>query len=73
MIAIGTDVDLYEEVAYSGGIFNEQFWWILEGFRFDARRSSASRTSPTSSLAEDLGRFRDSDPEGVFGPRAKCS
>lgn len=28
MIAIGTDVDLYEEVAYSGGIFNEQFWSI---------------------------------------------
>ncbi len=28
MIAIGTDVDLYEEVAYNGGIFNEQFWSI---------------------------------------------
>ncbi|NED82101.1 CocE/NonD family hydrolase, partial [Streptomyces sp. SID11233] len=33
MIAIGTDVDLYEEVAYNGGILNEQFFptWKRSG------------------------------------------
>ena len=70
MIAIGTDVDLYEEVAYSGGIFNEQFWSIWK----------ASGLMPAIVGEPDVADFitmlkhspfRDSDPESVFGPRAK--
>ncbi|WP_375400863.1 CocE/NonD family hydrolase [uncultured Amnibacterium sp.] len=70
MIAVGTDVDLYEEVAYSGGIFNEQFWsiWKASGLvppilgEIDiADFITTMKNNP----------FRDSDPEAVFGPRAE--
>ena len=70
MIAIGTDTDLYEEVVYTGGILNEQFFpvWFANGVlpaicgEVDAKDFLATaRANP----------FRDSDPEAIFGPRAE--
>jgi uncharacterized protein len=69
MIAIGTDTDLYEEVAYPGGILNEEFFplWYRGGIvpaivgDGDARDFLAIlRAHP----------FKDDDPATVFGPRS---
>ncbi|MDQ2848715.1 MAG: CocE/NonD family hydrolase [Actinomycetota bacterium] len=70
MIAIGTDTDLYEEVMYTGGILNEQFFpgWFQHGIvpaicgDVDAKDFLATaRANP----------FKDSDPAAIFGPRAE--
>jgi uncharacterized protein len=70
MIAIGTDADLYEEVMYTGGILNEQFFpgWFQHGIAaaicgdVDAKDfMAAARANP----------FKDSDPATIFGPRAE--
>lgn len=70
MIAIGTDADLYEEVMYTGGILNEEFFrfWYPGGVlpaicgEVDAKDFMAmAKASP----------FRDSDPSVIFGPRAE--
>jgi uncharacterized protein len=70
MIAIGTDVDMYEEVVYTGGIFNEEFFlhWYPAGVLpavcgepDDVDFISAMRNAP----------FKDSAPEAIFGPRAE--
>jgi predicted acyl esterase len=70
MIAIGTDADLYEEVMYTGGILNEQFFpgWFQHGIvpaicgDVDATDFlAAARANP----------FKDSDPAAIFGPRAE--
>lgn len=70
MIAIGTDVDMYEEVAYSGGIFNEQFWsiWKMAGI-VPAVLGEVHIADFTTILKNTP--FRDSDPESAFGPRAE--
>lgn len=70
MIAIGTDVDLYEELVYTGGILNEEFflhWYpagvlpAVCGTPDDVDFMSAIRNAP----------FKDSAPEAIFGPRAE--
>jgi predicted acyl esterase len=70
MIAIGTDTDLYEELIYTGGILNEQFFpgWFRHGIvpaicgDVDAKDFLATaRANP----------FKDSDPAAIFGPRAE--
>jgi predicted acyl esterase len=70
MIAIGTDVDLYEDVAYNGGVLNEQFWpiWRVSGLmppiigeKDVADFVGIMKNSP----------FRDSNPEAIFGPRSE--
>ncbi|MFJ9889015.1 CocE/NonD family hydrolase [Streptomyces sp. NPDC091287] len=70
MIAIGTDADLYEEVIYTGGILNEEFFpfWFEKGIapaicgEADAKDFLAmARANP----------FKDSDPSAVFGPRSE--
>ncbi len=70
MIAIGTDTDLYEEVMYTGGILNEQFFpgWFQHGIvpaicgDVDAKDFLATaRANP----------FKDSDRAAIFGPRAE--
>lgn len=70
MIAIGTDVDMYEEVVYTGGIFNEEFFphWYAGGVlpavcgEVDAVDFlGIAKASP----------FKDSDPEAIFGPRSE--
>jgi uncharacterized protein len=70
MIAIGTDADLYEEVMYTGGILNEEFFpkWFHGAVvpaicgEVDAKDFMATaRANP----------FRDSDPDAIFGPRAE--
>lgn len=70
MVAIGTDIDLYEQVAYNGGILNEEFFphWYRNGLvpavcgELDAVDFlKAMRDNP----------FKDSDPDAIFGPRAE--
>ncbi|MCP3729989.1 CocE/NonD family hydrolase [Sphingomonas sp. MG17] len=70
MIAIGTDVDMYEEVLYTGGILNEEFFphWYKGGVlpavcgEPDAIDFMAvARACP----------FKDSDPAAIFGPRGE--
>ena len=70
MIAIGTDADLYEEVIYTGGILNEEFFpfWFQAGIvpaicgEVDAKDFLAmARANP----------FKDSDLSAVFGPRSE--
>jgi uncharacterized protein len=69
MIAIGTDVDLYEEVAYSGGIFNEQFWSIWKASGLIPAICGEPDVADFIQTMKD-NPFRDSDPEAVYGPRA---
>ena len=70
MIAIGTDVDLYEEVAYSGGIFNEQFWSIWKAAGIMPAIVGTPDVVDFPTILKNAP-FRDSDPDAVFGPRAK--
>lgn len=70
MIAIGTDVDLYEEVAYSGGILNEQFWPI---WRFAGLVPPILGEPDIADFIQTMKEspFRDSNPGAIFGPRAE--
>ncbi|MCX4682027.1 CocE/NonD family hydrolase [Streptomyces sp. NBC_01433] len=70
MIAIGTDVDLYEEVAYNGGIYNEHFFptWKQAGF-VPAICGEPDIADFTRIMKESP--FKDSDPDLIFGPRAE--
>ena len=70
MIAIGTDVDMYEEVVYTGGILNEEFFlhWYPAGVLpavcgkvDDVDFMASVRSAP----------FKDSIPDAIFGPRAE--
>ena len=70
MIAIGTDVDLYEEVAYTGGILNEEFF----PFWFKAAALSAVCGAPDAVDFMAIARaapFKDSNPAAIFGPRSE--
>ncbi|WP_410671378.1 CocE/NonD family hydrolase [Amycolatopsis sp. cmx-4-68] len=69
MIAIGTDVDLYEEVAYNGGIFNEQFWSVWKAAGIDPAIIGEPDVADFIRTLADSP-FRDTDPDAVFGPRA---
>ena len=70
MIAIGTDVDMYEEVVYTGGVLNEEFFpfWFKAGVlaavcgEADAVDFMAiARAAP----------FKDSNVPAIFGPRSE--
>lgn len=69
MIAIGTDVDLYDEVAYTGGILNEEFFvhWYKAGV--------LAAVCGEPNAVDFIGMlksapFRDSDTHAAFGPRS---
>jgi putative CocE/NonD family hydrolase len=69
MIAIGTDVDLYDEVAYTGGILNEEFFthWYKAGV--------LAAVCGEPNAVDFIGllkaaTFRDSDTSIAFGPRS---
>lgn len=70
MIAIGTDADLYEEVMYTGGIMNEEFfplWYrgaILPAICGDVDVKDFMAIGKASP-------FKDSNPGAIFGPRAE--
>ncbi len=70
MIAIGTDVDLYEEMVYTGGILNEEFFpfWYKSGVLpavcgevNDVDFMAIARSSP----------FKDSNLPAIFGPQSE--
>ncbi|MCP5328941.1 MAG: CocE/NonD family hydrolase [Steroidobacteraceae bacterium] len=69
MIAIGTDLDMYEEVAYTGGILNEEFF--LHWYRAGVLPPVCGTPNEVGFM--DLVRsapFKDSDPAAAFGPRS---
>ena len=69
MIAIGTDADMYEEVCYTGGILNDEFFpvWYAGGVRpAVCGEPDAVDFMPIMRAAA----FKDSDPEAIFGPRS---
>ena len=73
MIAIGTDVDLYEEVVYTGGILNQEFFpfWFKAG----VLSAVCGTPDPVDFMAvAQAAPFKDSNPAAIFGPRApRCS
>ncbi len=70
MIAIGTDVDLYEDVAYNGGVLNEQFWPIWRASGLIPPIVGEPDIADFVRIMKDSP-FRDSNPEAIFGPRAQ--
>ena len=70
MVAIGTDADLYEELVYTGGILNEQFFpmWFAGGVV--PAICGEVRAKDFMAMARSAP-FRDSDPSAIFGPRAE--
>jgi uncharacterized protein len=70
MIAIGTDTDLYEEVMYTGGILNEEFFpgWFAHGIVPAICGEVKAKDFLAMARANP---FRDSDPAAIFGPRAE--
>lgn len=69
MIAIGTDVDLYDEVAYTGGILNEEFFthWYKAG----VLAAVCGEPNAVDFIGMLKGStFRDSDTNIAFGPRS---
>ena len=69
MVAIGTDVDLYEEVVYTGGVLNEEFFpvWFKAGVVPAMCRKED--TVDFMAIARSAP-FKDSDPAAIFGPRS---
>jgi putative CocE/NonD family hydrolase len=69
MIAIGTDVDLYDEVAYTGGILNEEFFshWYKAGVL--AAVCGEPNAVDFIGMLKDAT-FKDSDTTKAFGPRS---
>ena len=70
MIAIGTDADLYEEMVYTGGVLNEEFFpfWYRAGVLpavcgpvNDVDFMAIARAAP----------FKDSNPAAIFGPQSE--
>lgn len=70
MIAIGTDTDLYEEVFYTGGILNEEFFpgWFANGIAPAICGEVKAKDFLAIARANP---FKDSDPSAVFGPRSE--
>ena len=70
MVAIGTDVDLYEEVAYTGGILNEEFFPFW--FRAGVLSAVCGQPDPVDFTAlAKVAPFKDSNPDAIFGPRSE--
>jgi len=69
MIAIGTDADMYEEVVYTGGILNDEFFpvWYNSGVR-PAVCGEPDAVDFLSIMRE--APFKDSNPEAIFGPKS---
>ena len=70
MIAIGTDADLYEELMYTGGILNEEFFpgWFANGIV--PAVCGEVRAKDFLAIAKSSP-FKDSDPAAIFGPRSE--
>ena len=70
MVAIGTDVDLYEELLYTGGILNEEFFPFW--FRSGVLPAVCGEPDPIDFMAiARASPFKDSNPSAIFGPRAE--
>lgn len=69
MIAIGTDVDLYDEVAYTGGILNEEFF--VHWYRSGVLPAVCGEPNAVDFIGQlRAAPFRDSDTAAAFGPRS---
>ena len=70
MIAVGTDTDSYEELVYTGGILNEEFFpfWFKHGIVPAICGEVRAKDFMAMATANP---FKDSDPGLIFGPRAE--
>jgi predicted acyl esterase len=69
MIAIGTDVDMYDEVAYTGGILNEEFF--VHWYRAGVLAAVIGEPNAVDFIGMLKGAaFKDSDTSVAFGPRS---
>ena len=70
MIAIGTDVDLYEEVAYTGGVLNEEFFPFW--FRAGVLPAVCGEADAVDFMAvARAAPFKDSNVPAIFGPSSE--
>ena len=70
MIAIGTDVDLYEEVAYTGGVLNSEFFpfWFKAG----VQTAICGEVEIVDFMAvAKAAPFKDSNLVRIFGPKSE--
>ena len=70
MVSIGTDVDLYEEVLYTGGVLNEEFFpfWFKAG----VLSSVCGEPNPVDFMSiARAAPFKDSNLAAIFGPRSE--
>ena len=70
MIAIGTDADLYEEMVYTGGVLNEEFFFFW--YRAGVLPAVCGPVDDVDFMAvAKAAPFKDSNPAAIFGPRAE--
>ena len=70
MIAIGTDADLYEEVMYTGGILNEEFFGFW--YRGGVLPAIVGEVHALDFMAiARANPFKDDDRTAIFGPRSQ--
>ena len=70
MIGIGTDVDMYEEVAYTGGILNQEFFPVW--FKAGVLSAVCGEPNAVDFLRIMSGAaFKDSDPAMIFSARSE--
>ncbi len=70
MIAIGTDVDLYEQAAYTGGVLNSEFFpfWYKAG----AQTAICGEVEIVDFMAiATAAPFKDSNLPAIFGPKSE--
>ena len=70
MVAIGTDADMYEEVVYTGGILNDEFF----GFWYKAGVLPAvcGKADDVDFMAiAKAAPFKDSNTAAIFGPESQ--
>ncbi len=70
MIAIGTDVDMYEEVVYTGGVLNGEFFpfWFKAG----VLSAVCGQPDPVDFMAiAKAAPFKDSNLPAIFGPHSE--
>lgn len=70
MVAIGTDVDLYEELVYTGGILNAEFFPMWYGSGVLPSVCGAPDDVDFMGIARSAP-FKDSNPSAIFGPKSQ--
>ncbi len=70
MVAVGTDTNLYEEMVYQGGIFNNQFWPLWWNSQVVPAVCGEVRALDYMAAIK-AHPFNEPDSDFIYGPRAK--